>query len=86
MKKEEIRKGFADILEEKGLAGQDKVIGTANLTHDIGLDSLDTVEVIMECEKKFGILIPDNIAEGINTVNDAVIVIYDAIYPPKKIS
>ena len=44
----------------------------ANFIYDLGADSLDTVELIMEFEKSFGISIPDEIAERINTVGDAV--------------
>ena len=44
----------------------------ARLVHDLGADSLDTVELIMEFEKEFGISIPDDQAEKIGTVGDAV--------------
>ena len=45
---------------------------TAAFTTDLGADSLDTVELIMEFEKEFGITIPDDKAEGIATVGDAI--------------
>lgn len=41
-------------------------------TNDLGADSLDTVELIMEFEKEFGISIPDDKAENISTVGDAI--------------
>ena len=44
----------------------------ASLTNDLGADSLDTVELIMEFEKEFGISIPDDKAETIQTVGDAI--------------
>lgn len=44
----------------------------ASFTNDLGADSLDTVELIMEFEKEFGISIPDEQAEKIATVGDAV--------------
>ncbi|WP_304425281.1 acyl carrier protein, partial [uncultured Duncaniella sp.] len=44
----------------------------AEFTKDLGADSLDTVELIMEFEKEFGITIPDDKAEGIKTVADAI--------------
>ncbi|MGL4519998.1 MAG: acyl carrier protein [Phocaeicola sp.] len=44
----------------------------ASFTNDLGADSLDTVELIMEFEKEFGISIPDDQAETIKTVGDAV--------------
>ena len=45
---------------------------TANFTNDLGADSLDTVELIMEFEEAFGINIPDEAAEKISTVGDAI--------------
>jgi len=44
----------------------------ASFTNDLGADSLDTVELIMELEKEFDIQIPDDEAEGIATVGDAI--------------
>ena len=44
----------------------------SEVTNDLGADSLDTVELIMEFEKEFGISIPDDQAEKIGTVQDAV--------------
>ena len=44
----------------------------ASFTNDLGADSLDTVELIMEFEKEFGISIPDDKAETIQTVQDAI--------------
>ena len=49
----------------------------ASLTNDLGADSLDTVELIMEFEKKFNIAIPDDQAEKIGTVGDAIKYIED---------
>ena len=44
----------------------------ASFTNDLGADSLDTVELIMEFEKEFGISIPDDQSEKISTVGDAI--------------
>jgi len=44
----------------------------ASFTNDLGADSLDTVELIMEFEKEFDIQIPDDQAENISTVGEAV--------------
>lgn len=44
----------------------------ASFTNDLGADSLDTVELIMEFEKEFNIAIPDEQAEKIGTVGDAI--------------
>ena len=49
-----------------------EVIPTASFTNDLGADSLDTVELIMEFEKEFDIQIPDDKAEVIATVGDAI--------------
>jgi acyl carrier protein len=49
-----------------------EVIPTASFTNDLGADSLDTVELIMEFEKEFDIQIPDDKAETIATVGDAI--------------
>jgi len=49
-----------------------EVTPEANFTTDLGADSLDTVELIMEFEKEFDIAIPDDQAEEISTVGDAI--------------
>ena len=49
-----------------------EVTAEANFTNDLGADSLDTVELIMEFEKEFDIQIPDDKAEAIATVEDAI--------------
>ena len=49
-----------------------EVTPEASFTNDLGADSLDTVELIMEFEKEFDIQIPDDQAEAIATVGDAI--------------
>jgi len=51
----------------------------ASFTNDLGADSLDTVELIMELEKEFDIQIPDDEAEKIATVGDAIKFVEEAI-------
>ena len=51
---------------------ESQVTNEASFTNDLGADSLDTVELIMDFEKEFGISIPDDQAEKIATVGDAV--------------
>jgi len=60
------------IIADKLGVDEAEVTPEANFTNDLGADSLDTVELIMEFEKEFNIAIPDDQAEGISTVNDAV--------------
>lgn len=50
----------------------DKVVEGASFIDDLGADSLDTVELVMAFEEEFGIEIPDDAAETIQTVGDAV--------------
>ncbi|HTV32620.1 MAG TPA: acyl carrier protein [Methylocella sp.] len=50
----------------------DKVVETANFMEDLGADSLDTVELVMAFEEEFGVEIPDDAAETILTVGDAI--------------
>jgi acyl carrier protein len=59
------------IIENLGVE-ESEVTMDASFTNDLGADSLDLVELIMEFEKEFGITIPDDLAEKIATVGDAV--------------
>lgn len=61
-----------EIIVEKLGVGADEVTREASFTNDLGADSLDTVELIMDFEKAFDITIPDEDAEKIATVGDAV--------------
>jgi len=60
------------IIVDKLGVDENEVTEEANFTNDLGADSLDTVELIMEFEKEFNIAIPDDQAEGISTVGDAI--------------
>jgi len=60
------------IIVDKLGVDESEVTNEANFTNDLGADSLDTVELIMEFEKEFDIQIPDDKAEAIATVGDAV--------------
>ena len=51
---------------------ENEVTPEASFTNDLGADSLDTVELIMGFEKEFNLSIPDDVAEGIVTVGDAI--------------
>ncbi|MCE2773501.1 MAG: acyl carrier protein [Bacteroidetes bacterium] len=60
------------IIVDKLGVDEKEVTENASFTNDLGADSLDTVELIMEFEKEFNIAIPDDQAEKINTVGEAV--------------
>ena len=59
------------IVEQLGVK-TDQVVPSASFVNDLGADSLDTVELVMALEEEFGIEIPDEEAEKILTVEDAV--------------
>ena len=61
----------AIIVDKLGVE-ENEVTNDASFTNDLGADSLDTVELIMEFEKEFNISIPDDQAENISTVGEAV--------------
>ena len=61
----------AIVVEHLGVEN-DKVTESASFIDDLGADSLDTVELVMAFEEEFGIEIPDDAAESIQTVGDAV--------------
>lgn len=60
------------IIVEKLGVDEDDITNDASFTNDLGADSLDTVELIMEFEKEFDVTIPDEDAEKIATVGDAI--------------
>jgi acyl carrier protein len=60
------------IIVEKLGVDESEVTAEASFTADLGADSLDTVELIMEFEKEFNVSIPDDQAENIQTVGQAV--------------
>lgn len=61
-----------DIIVEQLSVDKDKVVPSASFVDDLGADSLDLVELIMAMEEAFGIEIPDEVAEKITTVGDAI--------------
>ena len=69
---EDITSKVKAIIVDKLGVDESEVIESASFTNDLGADSLDTVELIMEFENTFGITIPDDVAEKISTVKDAV--------------
>ena len=68
----EVAERVKAIIVDKLSVEETEVTNEASFTNDLGADSLDTVELIMEFEKEFGISIPDDQAEKITTVGDDI--------------
>lgn len=73
----DIKTRVVAIIVDKLGVDEGEVTEAASFTNDLGADSLDTVELIMEFEKEFNIAIPDDQAEKIATVGDAISYIGD---------
>jgi acyl carrier protein len=67
-----IREKVLDIVCEQMGASRDKVTDATSFINDLGADSLDTVELVMEFEDEFDLNIPDEDAEKIQSVGDAI--------------
>ena len=72
MSKEEILQKVCSIVSEQLSVESGEVKSDTNFQNDLGADSLDTVELVMALEEAFDIEIPDEAAEGIASVGDAV--------------
>ena len=68
----DVKEKVVSIIVEKLGVNPEDVVETSSFTNDLGADSLDTVELIMEFEKEFNVSIPDDQAEKISTVGDAL--------------
>ena len=77
-KMSEIATRVKSIITDKLGVEESQVTPEASFTNDLGADSLDTVELIMELEKEFDLSIPDEEAEKIVTVGDAIAFIENA--------
>ena len=71
----EIQAKVVEIMVDKLGVKESEVVPEASFTNHLGADSLDTVELIMEFEKAFDLQIPDEVAEKIVTVGDAIALI-----------
>ena len=69
---EELLAGLAAVLDEVAGTPADKVVPEASFDKDLDIDSLTMVEVVVACEEKFGVRIPDEALEQLTTVGDAV--------------
>ena len=77
MSQEAILEKVRSIVSEQLSVDSGEVKADSNFQNDLGADSLDTVELVMALEEAFDIEIPDEAAEGITTVGDAVKYIED---------
>ncbi|MCX6134724.1 MAG: acyl carrier protein [Ignavibacteriales bacterium] len=68
----DVEKKVKEIIVSKLGVDEAQITLEASFTNDLGADSLDTVELVMEFEKAFNVQIPDEDAEKISTVGDAV--------------
>ena len=77
----EVAKKVCEIVAEQLGADREKVGPETSFVNDLGADSLDTVELVMELEEEFDINIPDDAAEKIQTVGQAIDFINEAVSP-----
>ena len=76
---ENLENKIKEIIIDKLGIEESEITDSASFTNDLGADSLDTVELIMEFEKEFNVSIPDEDAEKIATVGDAVSYLKDNV-------
>ena len=69
---EEIRADLADVTNEVAGTDTDDVQLDKSFTEDLDIDSLSMVEIVVACEEKFGVTIPDEEVKNLKTVGDAV--------------
>ncbi len=68
----ELLAGLAEVLDEVAGTPADQVTPEAAFDKDLDIDSLTMVEVVVACEEKFGVRIPDEALESLTTVGDAI--------------
>ena len=76
---ENLENKIKEIIVDKLGIEESEITDSASFTNDLGADSWDTVELIMEFEKEFNVSIPDEEAEKIQTVGDAVAYLKDNV-------
>lgn len=75
----EVAERVKSLVADKLSRDKSELTNDASFANDLGADSLDTVELIMEFEKEFGIVIPDEEANKISTVGDAIAFIEEKV-------
>lgn len=73
----EVESKFIELVSEKVYADNYNVTLDSNFQDDLGCDSLDAIEILMEAEREFGITIPEDRIEHIKTVREAIDLIMD---------
>jgi len=74
-----IKEKIYEIVARKLKTDASLISEDANLKKELGADSIDTVEIIFEIEEEYKIAVPDELAETINTINDAVSVVEELV-------
>ncbi|KAI9502384.1 acyl carrier protein-like protein, partial [Coemansia spiralis] len=72
LSREKIESRIINLLQDFDKVNQEKLTPTADFSKDLGLDSLDTVEVVMAIEEEFSVEIPDDDADNISSVKKAI--------------
>lgn len=81
---------MSDMIEERfrsllnGMGLDSKIDADLNLYEELGIDSLDCVELLMSTEEEFGIDVPDEVAEKFYTINDVLSYLREHVKPPKQ--
>lgn len=68
----EVKSKFIELVSEKIYTDNDNVTLDANFQDDLGCDSLDVIEILMEAEREFGVVIPDDRIEHIKTIRETI--------------
>ncbi len=79
MEKSEIQDKLTEVLVEELKLDKDKITGDAKFEEDLEVDSLGVVELLMALEDNFGVSIPDEEAEGIETVGQAIDLVHSKL-------
>jgi len=74
-----IKEKIYEIVARKLKTDASLIAEDANLKKELGADSIDTVEIVFEIEEEYKIAVPDELAETINTINDAVSVVEELV-------